>query len=403
MKNFKILLWASTALLTANFALGQTWTQTSAPTNLWWTSVVSSADGTKLLAGAFGKSPSRIYTSKDSGVSWTTNGAPNEMWGAIASSADGNTLVASVASYLKTNVIYVSTNAGATWTSNTNVPSLGYFACSADGRKWIASGDGGIYTSTNSGATWTSNNVPNGLWLCVASSADGTKLVAVETTNLASYICQIYVSRDSGITWSLTSAPGLTWDSISTSADGTKLVAAATATAYTSGAIYTSVDSGTNWMPTSAPNNMWDCVASSADGNKLAAAAPYDNSAQVSVPLYTSTNAGNTWITASSLGKHWRVVVSSADGNKLVAIDENSGGIWTSQTTPAPQLNIAPSSNKLTLAWTVPSTKFVMQQSSDLGSWTDMTNAPVLNLTNLQNEVVLPPPGGSVFYRLKTQ
>jgi len=31
-----------------------------------------------------------------------------------------------------------------------------------------------------------------------------------------------------------------------------------------------------------------------------------------------------------------------------------------------------------------------------------MTNAPVLNLTNLQNEVVLPPPGGSVFYLLKT-
>ena len=43
-----------------------------------------------------------------------------------------------------------------------------------------------------------------------------------------------------------------------------------------------------------------------------------------------------------------------------------------------------------------------MQQSSDLGGWTDMTNPPVLNLTNLQNQVILSPPSGSVFYRPKT-
>ena len=388
MNSFRILLAASTALLTANFALGQTWTQTSAP-NSSWSAVASSADGTKLLAAAFGKSPSRIYTSKDSGVSWTTNSSPNAVWGAIASSADGNTLVASVAFYLRTNVIYVSTNAGATWTSNTNVPSLGFFACSADGRKWIASGDGGIYTSTNSGATWTSNNVPNGFWLCVASSADGTKLAAVNAANR-----QIYVSRDSGTTWNLTGAPGLTWVSVASSADGTKLVAAATATAYTSGAIYTSVDSGTNWMPTSAPNNMWDCVASSADGNKLAAAARYE-------PLYVSTNAGEIWSLADSPSAGWQRVASSADGNKLVAIDE-SGGIWTWQSTPAPRMNITPATGTFMVSWTVPSADFGLQQSSDLGSWTDMTNQPVLNLTNLQNQVTLSPSNSSGFYRLKT-
>ena len=43
-----------------------------------------------------------------------------------------------------------------------------------------------------------------------------------------------------------------------------------------------------------------------------------------------------------------------------------------------------------------------MQQCSDLGSWTNLTNQPVLNLTNLQNEVVLVPPGSNIFYRLKT-
>ncbi|MDD5141364.1 MAG: hypothetical protein PHY43_14030 [Verrucomicrobiales bacterium] len=43
-----------------------------------------------------------------------------------------------------------------------------------------------------------------------------------------------------------------------------------------------------------------------------------------------------------------------------------------------------------------------MQQSSDLTSWADVTNAPVLNLTNLQNEVLLSPSNSSSFYRLKT-
>jgi hypothetical protein len=43
-----------------------------------------------------------------------------------------------------------------------------------------------------------------------------------------------------------------------------------------------------------------------------------------------------------------------------------------------------------------------MQQSSDLSSWSDVTNAPVLNPANLQNEMVLSPSNSSGFYRLKT-
>ena len=69
---------------------------------------------------------------------------------------------------------------------------------------------------------------------------------------------------------------------------------------------------------------------------------------------------------------------------------------------PAPQLNLTPASGNLKLSWIMPTTNFVMQQCSDLGGWKDMTNKPVLNLTNLQNEVILSPTGSSGFYRLKT-
>jgi hypothetical protein len=383
-------------------ASAQTWTQTSAPNNYWY-SVACSADGSKLEAVGGGKSPNPIYISTNAGVVWTTNSSPNQVWGAIASSANGSVLIACAAHYWNTNLIYVSTNSGSTWVSNTNVPSFGSLACSADGRKWIASaGIAGIYTSTNCGTTWISNEVPAGFWLSVASSADGTKLAAVNGVISPSYARQIYVSNDSGFNWRVTGAPGFAWSSISSSADGAKLIVTATHTYYTSGAIYTSADSGTNWMLTDAANNAWSFVASSADGNIAVAAAPYDSSAQVSVPLYCSTNAGIVWNPTRSLRKIWSVVASSADGNELVAISE-LGGIWMSQTTPSPQLNITASDTKLTFSWIVPSMNFVLQQSPDLISWSNVTNTPVLNLTNLNNELTLSASNSSGFFRLISQ
>lgn len=65
-------------------------------------------------------------------------------------------------------------------------------------------------------------------------------------------------------------------------------------------------------------------------------------------------------------------------------------------------MNLTPTNGNLTLSWIIPSTDFGLQQSSDLMSWMDVTNPPVLNLTNLQNEVILPPAGSNSFYRLKT-
>jgi hypothetical protein len=76
--------------------------------------------------------------------------------------------------------------------------------------------------------------------------------------------------------------------------------------------------------------------------------------------------------------------------------------IWTSQAMPTPRLNIAPTNSNLKLSWIVPSTNFVLQQSLDLSSWTNVTDAPALNLTNLQDEVIQSPTNGSGFYRLES-
>jgi hypothetical protein len=62
---------------------------------------------------------------------------------------------------------------------------------------------GGIYTSKDSGTTWTQPSVPGTLgadWVSVASSSDGTKLVA--TSQLG-----IYTSADLGTTWTSNNIP----------------------------------------------------------------------------------------------------------------------------------------------------------------------------------------------------
>jgi hypothetical protein len=61
-------------------------------------------------------------------------------------------------------------------------------------------------------------------------------------------------------------------------------------------------------------------------------------------------------------------------------------------------LNLSASDN--VISWIIPSVDFTLQQSPDLSSWTDMTNLPVLSLTNLQNQVALPASGGNSFFRL---
>jgi len=402
MERNAILTFITGTVLAADIASAQNWIATRAPTNNYngWNAVACSADGSKAVAASGGKTPSTIYTSSDSGMTWTTNAAPNQVWGSLASSADGRVVVASVASYIDTNLIYVSTNGASTWNPVT-VPSLGSIACSADGRKWVASaGSNGVYTSANSGMSWSSNIVPSAYWSAVASSADGTRLLAVSTTDIPSYAYRIYVSQSSGATWSLSSAPALDWTSVASCADGKRQVAAATTTAYSPGAIYVSADSGTNWVPTSAPNYMWRSVAISADGSKLVAAAPYDNSAQVLVPVYISTNAGTTWTPIKSLSRLWEKVASSADGNRLFAIS-GFGEIWTWQTTPVLSLSVAASAREVALGWTVPSANFGLESSTDLTSWTNVPFTPVLNFSNLQNQVSFPRSNSFRFYRLK--
>jgi len=66
-------------------------------------------------------------------------------------------------------------------------------------------------------------------------------------------------------------------------------------------------------------------------------------------------------------------------------------------------LKIVSSGTNVFLSWTIPSLVFTLQEKSDLttANWTDVTNTPSLNLTNLQYQVILARTAERNFYRLK--
>ena len=242
-----------------------TWTLTGVPTNidLYWHSVASSSDGTKLVAARGGG----IFTSTNSGMTWNLTSAPsNQNWGSVASSSGGDKLVAA-----GNGGIYTSTNAGTTWVKTSAPTSVSWastVASSADGTRLVVvtynGGDNdGIFTSANAGMTWTKTSAPiNTDYYSVASSADGIRLVA------AAYGCGIYISANSGRTWTKAKTSSTNWTSVASSSNGTILVAIA----YNGGkddGIYASFNSGATWTKTSAPtstNWYWICVALSPDG-----------------------------------------------------------------------------------------------------------------------------------------
>jgi hypothetical protein len=119
--------------------------------------------------------------------------------------------------------------------------------------------------------------------------------------------------------------------------------------------------------------------------------------------IYTSSDAGVTWTVSDAPANAWEWVASSADGSRLAAVANaynGTGRIYTLQTTPSPVLNLSAADNDTAISWIIPSLDFNLQQSPDLINWTEVTNQPVLNLTNLQNQVTLPPPDGNSFFRL---
>jgi photosystem II stability/assembly factor-like uncharacterized protein len=310
----------------------------------YWSGLHLSADGSRLVAISNNVA---IYVSTNSGASWNlrlTPGFGGQTFGPVVASADGTKLAVAGNSL----AVLTSTNWGQTWVTNFSPSSPGFtsMAGSADARMLVANFEFSFYLSTNSGASWTnisSRLPPTEVRSVGCAAADGSVWVIMADAGLV-------ISTNSGATWSLNYYNGNPIHAlqVASSADGTKFIAAQTG-AYPGG-------------------------------------------------IYLSANTGATWQYFTNGGPPSYYIAASADGCQTAASGTN--GIYLLQSLPSPILNLAPVPAGLTLAWTVPSADFILQQSTDLISWASVTNRPTFNSAALQNQVSLPVTNGSGFYRL---
>lgn len=224
------------------------------------------------------------------------------------------------------NALQTTTPAGVTWTPSGPSANWSAVATSSNGTKLVAVGTNTlVYTSTNSGATWVQQSfyvdptIAVSNWAAVASSADGVKLVAAINGGTNGGIGEIATSSDSGATWSIHD-PFTYWRCVASSSDGAKLVGGGER--FGPASIYTSTNSGLDWIgPIGLSGGSITSVASSSDGVKLAATG---NS------VYRSIDSGTTWTDGMDvdIGRP-SAIASSANGSKLVAV-VNNGQIYTS-------------------------------------------------------------------------
>ena len=215
---------------------------------------------------------------------------------------------------------------GLNWTKQTGsgVENWTGLASSADGTHLIAVATTGVFVSTNSGVSWTqTSTIGSGfIGTSVACSSSGNNVVlTVENTTSVPTTGYIYTSSNGGNTWSQPEEGGAEWIACACSANGNVLVAASH-----DGYLYTSANGGTSWSGIYSNSVSWTGVAASADGTKLVACF------NASGGGYIYTGSGGSWSSSTNSGLHtWSAIASSADGSHLVATATgNTGGIYAS-------------------------------------------------------------------------
>lgn len=113
------------------------------------------------------------------------------------------------------------------------------------------------------------------------------------------------------------------------------------------------------------------------------------------------TSTGGQYVVSGTIGQHDAGGPMTGGSYSLV------GGFWSLvaavQTPGAPFLTVFRSpTNTVVITWPAPSTGFVLQQNGDLKTTTTWLNVSATpTVVNGQNQVIVSPPIGNEFYRLK--
>jgi hypothetical protein len=302
--------------------------------------ITTSAGGSLITLTTVG---GNVYTTINEGTNWVKQaGSGSRFWASVASSTDGTKLVASEVHPVGSQVtaanpnpavkccstlgdIFTSTDSGVTWTDRTaaGTRNWGQVASSADGTKLVAvEVNGGIWVSSNSGSAWSTTGSPTGAkaWSSVCSDGTGTYLAATVRGG------NIWTSGNGGTSWTERTTPGARlWSAISCNSDsagyGVRLVAAPVATpASPGGEIWTSTDGGSNWTSqlgstsVAGSSPVWSGLASDSKGQNIVAIVQGGY-------IYTSKDGGVSWWQQTAAGvSSWNSVTTYADGAGAIHI-----------------------------------------------------------------------------------
>lgn len=209
--------------------------------------MVSSSDGTRLLASEYDTVDTNLVQSVNGGQSWASLSGPGKrQWTSLASSADGSRLAATWGGGMA-----LSKDGGGTWSYKTSSNWWPGLAISADGNLLAYIDNGALYTSSNFGATATQRSIAAGVYPNGLAACGNALLIAYD------YDGYIYTSNDWGASFVRRDAAGQRrWWDAACSADGMRIVAAEAGAPSGSGKgfIYTSSDGGQTWDPPLPPS-----------------------------------------------------------------------------------------------------------------------------------------------------
>ena len=313
-----------------------------------WGQIVSSADGSVLLAGEIYNNFSnydnygtgRLYVSKDSGSTWNVisnigfdqpSNAGYGDWPSVATDYSGNNMYA-VDRW--NGALWKSSNGGSNWDEvapNSGSSNWRTVACSSNGQTVVLAEDSNnndLYVSLDGGCNWQLQDLSANEWRTSAVSADGTRILVGETTESNLYIGVLSNSNWNWNAWTAVDpsnagdpAQGY-WQNVAVSATGQYMYAAEDDYGY----LWRSKDFGCNWQVI-ASNSGYRAVACSSNGESVL----YGSSICYGefVGLALSSNYGSNFTTLSGATStsllDTRTVAMDAGGTKFAAAGGDDG------------------------------------------------------------------------------
>ena len=295
------------------------WTQTSISSN--WNAIANSSSGQYSYAVL---NLGRVYKSIDKGLNWflindTNNNINTDLnWSDISCSSDGTKVFGCVYG----DYIYVSTDSGNSWTPRHVVSDWTGIASDNDGIKLCACAyNDKVHISNDGGLTWTTID-GNKNYLSTCTSSDRNYIFSTEETghiitmDLIAIPVNIYNSNIRR-----------NWSSITCNSDGSIIIASTGL--LTDGYLYISTDLGVTFtqITTSIVNTAldWTCINTSNFGN-----GQYISGTVNDGGIYVSLDYGVNWTLSESLPITWKTTSISSDG-QIINAAVNNGYIYNTQ------------------------------------------------------------------------